>query len=245
MIYVFPHFKSKEKEISKIQGISRLFAYPKEPHFENRGEKVILDSGAFGLSLSGGKINLNYMKKLNEHYLKYANKNTLCIAPDEFLNPQQSMQNFKVWINAGFYKNITAVLQCSKKGIVDTNEIIEQLKFYSKYNVKTYCFSNNALTGEMALSYDLNKIFLFMKDKMQVEWLHVLGAGWSLEDIKNWQSLGSDSIDSIAYYNTKNENEFGSLNPIENIYKILEVVENENELFKNNCQYGKSCCHKS
>ena len=84
-----------------------------------------------------------------------------------------------------------------------------------------------------------------MKDKMQVEWLHVLGAGWSLEDIKNWQSLGSDSIDSIAYYNTKKENEFGSLNPIENIYKILEVVENENELFKNNCQYGKSCCHKS
>ena len=126
-------------------------------------------------------------------------------------------------------------MQCSEKGIVNNKEIIEQLNFYSKYNVKTYCFSNNALTGEMAISYDLNKIFRFMKDKMKVDWLHVLGAGWSLKDITNWQSLGSDSIDSIAYYSTKNENEFGSLNPIENINKILEVVENGNGLFKNNC----------
>ena len=235
MIYVFPHFKNKEKEISQIKGISRLFAYPKEPHFSNEGEKVILDSGAFGLSLSGGKINLNYMKKLNEHYLKYSNKNTLCIAPDEFLNPHQSMQNFKIWMENGFYKNITAVLQCSEKGIVDSKEIVEQLNFYSKYNVKTYCFSNNALTGEMAISYDLNKVFRFMKDKMKVEWLHVLGAGWNLTDITNWQSLGSDSIDSIAYYSTKNEKEFGSLNPVKNINKILEVVEHGNGLFKNNC----------
>ena len=169
MIYVFPHFKAKENEIKKIQGISRLFAYPKEPHFENNGNKVILDSGAFGLSLSGRKINLNYMKKLNEHYIKYANKNTLCIAPDEFLNPQQSMKNFKIWMENDFYKNITAVLQCSEKGIVNNKEIIEQLNFYSKYNVKTYCFSNNALTGEMAISYDLNKIFRFMKDKMKLD----------------------------------------------------------------------------
>ena len=76
MIYVFPHFKVKENEIKKIQGISRLFAYTKEPHFENKGQKFILDSGAYGLSLSGGKIDLKYMKKLNEHYLKYSNKNT-------------------------------------------------------------------------------------------------------------------------------------------------------------------------
>ena len=235
MIYVFPHFRAKENEVSKIKGISRLFAYPKEPHFLNDGLKVILDSGAFGLSLSGGKIDLKYMKKLNEHYLKYSNERTLCIAPDEFLNPQQSMKNFKIWMESGFDKGITAVLQCSEKGIVNNKEILEQLNFYSKYNVKTYCFSNNALTGETAVSYDLNKIFRFMKEKMKVEWLHVLGAGWSLEDITNWQSLGSDSIDSIAYYSTKNENEFGSLNPIDNIKKILEVVENGNGLFENNC----------
>jgi hypothetical protein len=102
MIYIFPHFKAKENEIKKIQGISRLFAYPKAPHFENQGQKVILDSGAYGLSLSGGKIDLKYMEKLNEHYLKYANNKTLCIAPDEFLNPYQSMKNFKIWIEKEF-----------------------------------------------------------------------------------------------------------------------------------------------
>ena len=226
MIYVFPHFKVKENEIKKIQGISRLFAYPKEPHFENKGQKVILDSGAYGLSLSGGKIDLKYMKKLNEHYLKYSNKNTLCIAPDEFLNPYQSIKNFKIWIDNGFYKEITAVLQCSKKQIVDTKEILEQLKFYSKYNVKNYCFSNNFMNGEIANSTELYKIFIFMKEKMNVEWIHILGAGWNLEDIKDWKNIGNfDSMDSIAYYTTRDKKEFGSLNAIDNIKNILEVME--------------------
>ena len=34
---------------------------------------------------------------------------------------------------------------------------------------------------------------------------------------------GFDTFDSIAYYTTKNINEFGSLNPIENIKNILSL----------------------
>lgn len=227
MIYIFPHFKAKENEISKIKGISRLFAYPKQPHFENEGDKVILDSGAFGLSLSGHKMSDNHMKKLSEHYNEFGNDKTLCIAPDEFLNPYQSMKNFKYWIEKGYYKEVTAVLQCSGRGFVNMKEIQEQLKFYSKYKVKTYCLSNNALTGEMATSFNLDKLFKFMFEKMNVEWIHVLGAGWNKKDIVDWQRLKPSSIDSIAYYSTRDSKEFGSLDPLENIKNILEVVENE------------------
>ncbi len=31
-------------------------------------------------------------------------------------------------------------------------------------------------------------------------WIHILGAGWSPEDISTWREIGPDSIDSIAYY---------------------------------------------
>lgn len=39
-------------------------------------------------------------------------------------------------------------------------------------------------------------------------------------EIKGW-----DTMDSIAYYTTKNINEFGSLNPIKNIYSILNMLD--------------------
>lgn len=224
MIYVFPHCAKKENEIKKIKGISRLFAYPKKPHFENEGELVILDSGAYGLSLSGKKMTESYMMNLNRHYLKYYNKRTLCIAPDEFLNPHQSMLNFEKWVKLGFYKDITAVLQCSKKYIVNKSELIEQLKFYSKYNVTTLCFSNNSLTGELAVNSELPDIVRFIKERTNIKWLHNLGAGWSLKDIEYWKQINFDSLDSVAYYSTKDKSEFGSLDCVKNIQEILKII---------------------
>ena len=227
MIYIYPHYKKEEEKIKKIKGISRLFAYPKEPHFENQGEKIILDSGAYGLSLTRKKMNLNYMKKLSLHYEKYYKENVICVAPDEFLNPYQSMHNWNKWHKEGLFKNISPVLQCSKKEVIDTKELLEQIKFYRKYNPKNWLFSNNFMTGEIARSTELYKIFDFMKNKLNIEWIHILGAGWSLEDIKDWKSIGNfNSMDSIAYYTTNNINEFGSLNAIDNIKKI-EVLMNE------------------
>ena len=46
----------------------------------------------------------------------------------------------------------------------------------------------------------------------------------SLEDIAIWQSIdGFNSLDSIAYYTTRNIDEFGSLNPVKNIKNILSL----------------------
>jgi hypothetical protein len=225
MIYVFPHYPKKETQISQIKGISRLFAYPKAPHFNNAGEIVILDSGAFGLSLSGQKMNEKYFINLNRHYLNFHNNKTLCIAPDEFLNPYQSMINFEKWMNLGLFNKITPVLQCSKKYIIEKNELLEQIKFYNKYDISTLCFSNNAITGEMAVNSILPEIISFLKSRLKIKWIHNLGAGWSLKDIDFWRNIEFDSMDSIAYYTTKDKAEFGSLDAIENIKIISNYVQ--------------------
>lgn len=217
--YVFPHCTKYESQISKIQGINRLFAYPKEPHFLNCSEVVILDSGAFGLSLSGQKMNINYMKKLSDHYEKFLNLSTICIAPDEFLNPMQSMQNTKKWAKNNFYKNIACVLQASKNKIIDIEELMAQLRFYREYCDKI-CFSNNGLLGVQ--SKKLEKVFYESKI-LGFTHLHILGAGWSLKDIQEWQKIKYwDTMDSIAYY--KSPESYDATSPIMAIQNILNII---------------------
>lgn len=224
--YVFPHCRKYEKEIRKIKGISRLFAYPKAPHFDNRGKVVILDSGAFGLSLQGRKITKNHMQKLNKHYRKYARENTLCIAPDIFLNPMESMWNMRTWFKNNYYPHVTAVIQCTQKGWIDLNDLKYQADYYSNFT-NEFCFSNNGLTGEMAQYFRLERLFEYMKKNLNAKWIHILGAGWSLKDIKDWMKISYfDSMDSIAYYQC-NEGEFGGLDPVENIKNVCQVVYGE------------------
>lgn len=220
MQYVFPHCSAKENEIKKIQGISRLFAYPAKPHFENNGQIVILDSGAYGLSLQGKSINEKYMKKLSEHYQKFRQKNTLCIAPDVYLNPCQSMMNMRTWNKRGYFKDVTAVLQCEKERFVDLPSLLYQAKFYKAYS-STICFSNPNLNGEQALYFkdELEELFKYCKS-LGFIWIHNLGAGWDVEDIKKWKTIKYlDSMDSIAYYNDGNA--------LENLKLFREAIKDE------------------
>lgn len=223
MIYVFPHCARKEAEIEKIKGISRLYAYPCLPRFENEAPLTILDSGAYALSQKGGKMGITYMEKLSQHYAKYyTNKSlTLCIAPDEFLNPVQSMLNFRAWQKKHLFSNITAVIQAESKNRIDMQNLKYQADFYRKFT-DTACFSNNNLTNEEAKLFKLEELFKYMK-KLGYKWIHVLGAGWSIDDILEWKKIKYfDSMDSIAYYSTKDIEAFGSLDPIQNIRRISE-----------------------
>lgn len=219
MIYVFPHFSAKEKEIRQIDGISRLFAYPCEPHFDNKGQIVILDSGAFGLYEQGRKMTDSHMKKLSAHYEKYHAENVLCIAPDEFLNPATSMLNCRKWLNKGYFKHITPVLQAEKKGFIDIDNLKYQADFYRQYS-DTVCFSNNGLMGTDAKYLKLERITKYCKD-IGFRWLHVLGAGWNIDDILSWSEIKYiDSIDSIAYYSK----DFLDGNAVDNIRRIRKCL---------------------
>lgn len=223
MIYVFPHCMKHEDEIERIGGISRLYAYPAKPRFENHGHITILDSGAYGLSQCGRRITLNYMKKLSEHYKTFATKNTFCVAPDEFLNPVQSMMNMRSWFKNGFYKNVAAVIQAEQKNKINLNSLKSQADFYRKYTDVAF-FSNNNLYAEDAKLLHLEELFKYMKS-IGFKWIHVLGAGWSIRDILEWQEIKYfDSCDSVAYYTAKDVTAFGSLNPVENVRRITACL---------------------
>lgn len=204
MIFVFPYCPICEHKVAEIDGISRLFAYPTVPSFTNNAKITILDSGAFGLSLIKQKMTTSYMKKLSKHYEKYSKNNVLCIAPDEFLNPDATMFNFLRWHKLELFANVTPVLQAEKKEIIDIETLYKQADFYRKYS-DTICFSNNALTSDKAMCLHLDKLFNFLKE-LEFGWVHVLGAGWDIDDILGWSQFdGISSIDTIAYYKDKTE----------------------------------------
>lgn len=224
--YVFPYCHKYEKEISQIKNINRLFAFPNIPTFDNKA-LVILDSGAFALSQSKKKITSKYMFELSEYYHKYSKQynNILCIAPDVFKNPLASISNIKKWRYFNLYKNITPVLQNSQSLIIDKDELIYQIDFYASLGYKTLCYSIFGANAILHKQQHIEEVFLYAKEK-GIKHIHCLGAGWSLEDIKVWIEIkGWDTMDSIAYYATKNINEFGSLNPIENIYSISNIFD--------------------
>lgn len=226
-IWVCPHCpkKSAEREIEKIEGLARLYAYPCEPQFKNGG-LVILDSGAFGLSQSGGHMNFAYMQKLSQHYEKYYRDGMMCIAPDVATNPIKSMMNFKKWHDNDLFPHITPVLQSDNEFNVSFEDMISQAEFYKQYS-DTICFTGGKFSGKQSMALKFYDIFKALK-KMRYRWIHKLGAGWNIEDVKIWKSMPYlDSFDSISYYNTKNINEFGSLDALENVKTILGVMQNE------------------
>lgn len=222
--YVFPHCRRFEKEIKKIENINRLFAFPVIPHFENK-RLVILNSGAFGLSKQKKKMDKKYFFELSRYYSNYAKEynRLLCIAPDVFKRPDLSMKNIEIWRYYNLFENITPVLQNSKAMIIDKDELKYQIDFYAKLNYKTLAYALYSADGMLHKRQNIEEIFFYAR-KMGVEYIHCLGAGWSLEDIAIWNSIdGFDTFDSTAYYITKNIDEFGSLNPIENIKNILSL----------------------
>jgi hypothetical protein len=240
-MYVVPYNSALEGEIKKIESVQgRLKAfpganykkgdytcsnYPYYVNFENRYNTVILDSGAFGLSKANKEIDDEYMFYLSQFYefnREIINaENIICVAPDKFLNPQQSMYNFIKWRKCN-YGDVAAVLQSTRKGFADYRDLIKQAEFYSKYT-DTIFFSNPGLKGDDARAYHLDKLFEYLKTKLSTKWVHILGAGWSLKDIKSWIDIGNfDSLDSIAYYTEPMA--YNANTPIEAIRRIMEVA---------------------
>ena len=177
---------------------NRLYAFPTPPILDSK-HKIILDSGAFGLSKSGGKMDAVYMLKLAEHYKKYGNQsNVFCIAPDVFKSPAQSIKQYKEFMNKYNIK-IAPVLQFKYQNI-DLFDIKKQINEYSRLsNSRMVCISNNKfnpIKQGAELKYIVEKIRLKFDDV----WIHVLGAGYSHNNVKDWMKLGVNSMDSISYY---------------------------------------------
>ena len=251
MRYVIPYKLNLEDEINKMSSVkARLRAfpaqcrdlklyspedYPYKINFPTHVEKVILDSGAFSLSQIGGTMDDSYLYALFQFYFYNADERCLCVAPDKYLDPITSMVNFKKFqdiiqeyedfCDTGFTKNIkiAAVLQPTHNKRLDIKSMLKQAEFYLDYTDVIF-ISNPNLTSAEAKMLNIQKLLKQLRH-LGVKYIHILGAGWSITDIKGWLNIGyADSIDSIAYYTTTDEKEFGSLEPLENIKNIMGVV---------------------
>lgn len=182
-----------------FKSVSRLYAFPAKPDTETVNEFVILDSGAFSLSLKGKEIDIPYMGRLHGYYRKYGAGNSfpvLGIAPDKFPDPDRTMQNYLTWIRL-FKLPVVPVIQFSRMKHIDVFLGRKQGLFYREFGNRIIAISNPGLKAKDAQTL---KILIDQLRKMDYSWIHCLGAGWNYNDCADWGKLGFDSIDSISYY---------------------------------------------
>jgi len=179
--------------------LPRLYAYPTKPDLS--GDKmIILDSGAFALSKSKKRMDAEYMQCLADHYRRYSTReNVYAIAPDVFKNPVKSLQQFRYFSAEYPDIDIAPVIQFNNRTI-DLFNAKKQIDAYSQYSKsKLVCISNNKFKP-LTQHNDLRRITDFIRARFGNVWVHVLGAGYSHNNVRDWLKTGVNSIDSISYY---------------------------------------------
>lgn len=191
----------------KLDSYSRLYAFPNEPEMPPPDGFIILDSGAFGLSQQGKKMDAHHMAKLNAHYLRHNAGNThpiVGIAPDVYSYPRSTMKNWSYWHEQG-YPSVAPVIQF-ENGRVDLYSVTKQCEFYQQWPTPFVCVSNPGMRALAAIGAALPQAIAIVRQNMKPDWVHVLGAGWDKNDIRHWGRMAVvDSIDSIAYYTAAQE----------------------------------------
>jgi hypothetical protein len=186
-------------KVLDISSFNRLYAYPNIPLLDDN-HRIILDSGAFGLSKSGRSMDESHIAKLAKHYETYGKKaNVFCIAPDVFKNATLSMRQYKDFIAKYEKIKIVPVIQFVSS-YIDFFSIKKQVTAYQKItNSRMICISNNKFDPVKQFK-ELKFIVDEIKRKNGDILIHVLGAGYSHNNVKDWMEIGVDSIDSISYY---------------------------------------------
>lgn len=219
-----------------LNDFNRLYAYPVVPELpSNENAFIILDSGAFGLSQQKREMNLNYMASLSKHYETYKSKNVFCVAPDVFLNPIKTVGNLKKWVQNDFFADVNVVFQFQQKKRIDIESVRYMLDEYEAipHSKDIAFFSNPGLGGADAQSFycEIQAICELIRS-YGYQWIHVLGAGWSVDCITKWATFvgnAIDSLDSIAYYtakpNWRYDNVCLNLNPkINNAFIAQKII---------------------
>lgn len=179
---------------------SRLYAYPAEPELPPPdGGFVILDSGAFGLAKRGGRMTKRWMRGLAEHYRRYGGENIICIAPDVYLSPDATQRNW-LWWQEEVGVPVAPVIQFRQERRLDLYGAVEQARFYGQWSPPFVAISNPALRAQECRDV-MPALCRLVRSASGATWLHNLGAGWDVADVRAWRDMRSfDSIDSIAYY---------------------------------------------
>lgn len=195
MIYICP-----QPPRVTIDGVDALYPFPRPPKL-NAHRRIILDSGAFGLAQRGQAIDYRHMRRLAGYYRKYGASNdwpVIGIAPDVFLDPVATMENWRWW-HGHLGIPIVPVIQFSSR-MLDLYVVINQSKFYAGYKPPVVAISNPMLSAIESREM-IQMVTSAVRQITGARWIHYLGAGWSPKDIVAWREVNCfDSIDSIAYY---------------------------------------------
>ena len=196
MIYICPHFDGMGPEMAPF---CRLYAYPVAPEPPPPGGVVILDSGAWALAQQGRRIGPEHMKRLAEHYRRYAGGAVHAIAPDVYLDPAATMHNWEWWQkNVGF--RVVPVIQFPHEHKLDFYAAYRQARFYTRWSPRVVAISNPGLQASECAEL-IEQVCAIVREVTGATWLHNLGAGWSPQDIRRWREIECfESIDSVAYY---------------------------------------------
>jgi len=182
-----------------LRDFDRLYAYPNKPDLSGDC-LVILDSGAFALSKSKHKMDERYMHDLAEHYSQYMIRNHVyAIAPDVFKNSYKSIQQFQYFIEKYPDIQVAPVIQFFSSTIDLFNAKKQIDKYSTLSNSKLVCISNNSFCP-INQYRELSYIVSCIRQKFNDVWVHVLGAGYSHNNVKDWLKTGVNSVDSISYY---------------------------------------------
>jgi hypothetical protein len=178
----------------------RLYAYPVEPEPPPADGFVLLDSGAYGLSRSGGRMTPRYLEQLAEHYRRHAGPAVHCVAPDVYLDPAATLRQYSRFR----YSPVVPVVQMDRAGQLSPLLTAIQARRYPRS--RFVAFSNPGLRSRGAHRAAWEACFNAIRAAHPGCHLHVLGAGWDEQDLRDWLHVdGWDSMDSIAYYTTARE----------------------------------------
>jgi hypothetical protein len=182
----------------ELRDFNRLYAYPTIPDLDDE-KTILLDSGAYMLSMQRRVMTLGYIDKLAAHYQHYAiSDNIHCIAPDCFKNPVVSIRQYRHFVD-NYSVPIAPVLQfvSSEIDLFNTKKQIDTYARLSKSRM--ICLSNNKF-NPVKQSRELLHIVDNIRRKFSNTHIHVLGAGYNHNNVKDWMKLGIDSMDSVSYY---------------------------------------------
>ena len=194
MIYVYP---TPGWLRGRLLHLPRLYAFPTTPEPVGDAPLVILDSGAFGLSKSGRRMDSEYFSALAAHYRLYPGM--VHVAPDVYLNPHQTMRNWSLWQEQYPDVEVAPVIQFRSRSRLSAGVVVKQARFYAAWSPKWVAVSNPD-TNIMSID-EWRVICTIIRRILGDIWLHCLGAGWDTHQVEAWHQSGLfDSMDSIAYY---------------------------------------------
>ncbi|GEM_PF-6280337 len=170
-------------------------------------QQLVLDSGAFARSFQKPADRApvqEWMRDLAAWYREaraiYGERLRWCVAPDVFGDPRATWQQWCMWQEASPDVPVAPVIQLWPGKPLDLYTIQQEAKRYGVQPV--VCLSNPAKITAARWGSALEAACSLIRDACGQEcWIHLLGAGWSQEDVIGYARVpGLDSIDSITYY---------------------------------------------